>query len=305
MSNRPREAWPITVLDERFRGALRPDSRTLLLFDGARWSEGPVWWLWGNCLVWSDVENYRIMRRDEDGGVSVLREPGFFASGDAVESEWRLPHCEHGRRCISRTEPGGEVVVLVDRHEGRRLNAPNDLTVAPDGAIWFSDPTFGISNPDQGYPAEPELPHRSVYRFDPEDDTLLRAADFERPNGVAFSSDGCVVYVSDTSRAEREDGTHGIYAFGVEDGKALRDRRLFREIGTGIPDGFCVDSRGWVYSSSEIGVQVFSPEGEPLARIPTLQTCSNCAFGGMDGSRLFVTLGPNLYAVDLLPEAGG
>ena len=242
------------------------------------------------------------MRWHEGEGVSVLCEPSFFANGNAVDAEGRLLHCEHGRRCISRTEPGGEVVVLVDRYEGRRLNAPDDLTVGPDGAVWFSDPTYGISNPDQGYPAEPELSHRSVYRFVPEDGALLRAADFEQPNGLAFSPDGRVLYVSDTSRAEREDGTHGIYAFDVEDGKVLRNRRLFREMEPGIPDGFCVDDRGWVYSSSGIGVQVLSDEGEPLARIPTPQTsCSNCTFGGTDGSRLFFTAGENLYAVDLLP----
>ena len=100
--------------------------------------------------------------------------------------------------------------MLVDRYEGRRLNSPNDLAVAPDGAIWFSDPTFGISNPDQGYPAEPELSHRSVYRYDPTDGTLLAAADFEQPNGLAFSPDARTLYVSDTSRAKREDGAHGI-----------------------------------------------------------------------------------------------
>ena len=182
-------AGQISILDERFREALGSDSRPLLLFDGARWSEGPAWWPGENALVWSDVENDRILRWSEEEGVSVLREPSFFANGNAVDAGGRLVHCEHGRRCISRAEPGGKVVVLVDRYEGRRLNALNDLTVAPDGAVWFSDPTFGISNPDQGYPAEPELSHRSVYRFDPSDGTMLRVADFEQPNGPVFSSD--------------------------------------------------------------------------------------------------------------------
>lgn len=291
----------ISVLDERFRKVLGPDSRLLHLSDGGRWTEGPAWWPREDCLVWSDVENDSILRWSEQGGVSVLRAPSSFANGNAVDPEGRLIHCEHGRRCISRTEDDGEVVVLVDRYEGRRFNSPNDLTVAPDGAIWFSDPTFGITNPDQGYPATPELPHRSVYRFDPADGTLLRAADFEQPNGLAFSPDGRVLYVSDTSRAKREDGLHGIYAFDVEDGRALRNRRLFREVEPGVPDGFCIDDRGWVYSSSGSGVQVFSDSGELLAHIPTPLTCSNCTFGGTNGSRLFMTASEDLFALDLLP----
>lgn len=307
MNGRPDNTHPagdtarIAVLDERFREVLGTDSRVLLLFDGSRWSEGPAWWPRENCLIWSDLEGCRILRWSEQEGVSVLREPSFFANGNTVDAEGCLLHCEHGRRCISRTGLDGEVVVLADRYEGRRLNSPNDLAVAPDGAIWFSDPTFGISNPDQGYPAEPELLHRSVYRFDPADGTLLRAADFDQPNGLAFSPDGLTLYISDTSRPKREGGTHGIYAFDVEDGRTLLNRRLFLEIEPGIPDGFCVDARGWVYSSSGIGVQVFSAAGEPLAVIPTPQTCSNCTFGGADGSRLFITADENLHAVDLPP----
>jgi gluconolactonase len=284
---------PPVVYDARFAEVLGDTAELLSLYDQALFSEGPVWWPARQMLVWSDIEGRRVLGWRPDGAVEVVRDATPFTNGNAVDAEGRLLHCEHGRRCISRTDPADATTVLVDRYEGRRLNSPNDLVVAADGAIWFTDPTYGITNPRQGCPAEPELDHRSLYRYDPKSGSLTRMADLEQPNGLAFSPDGRVLYVSDTD-LER----HQILAFDVDADGALAGRRVFRTVEPGVPDGFCVDARGWVWSSSEGGVQVFSAGGEPLGLIPTPHTCSNCTFTP-DGHRLFITGEESLWAIDL------
>jgi gluconolactonase len=282
------------AFDARFAGVIGTDSVLLSLYDQAIFSEGPVWWPARGMLVWSDIEGRRVLGWNPDGAVDVVLDATPFNNGNAVDAEGRLLHCEHGRRCISRTDADGCTTPLVTRYEGRRLNSPNDLVVGPDGAIWFTDPTYGLRNPRQGCPAEPELNHRSVYRFDERPGKLTRMANLEQPNGIAFSPDGRTLYVSDTDEAR-----HEVVAFRVGADGTLSGRRIFRVIGPGVPDGFCVDRRGWVWSSSGSGVQVFSAEGEPLGLIPTPHTCSNCCFGGPDGRRLFITGEESLWAIDL------
>ena len=161
-----------------------------------------------NRLVWSDVPNRRLLGWYPDGHVEVLIDGTWFMNGNAVEADGTLVHCEHGRRCISR---GGdydrEPEPIVTHYQGKRINSPNDVAVAPDGTIWFTDPTFGIIMPNQGALAEPELDHRSVYRFDPTTGDLSRMADFEQPNGLAFTADGahalCVRYLAVAGRGSR------------------------------------------------------------------------------------------------------
>lgn len=284
---------PPAAYDARFAEVLGGGAQLLSLYDQALFSEGPVWWPARDMLVWSDIEGRRVLGWRADGAVDVVLDATAFNNGNAVDAEGHLLHCEHGRRCISRTEPDGATAVLVDRYEGRRLNSPNDLAVAADGAVWFTDPTYGIENPRQGCPAQPELDHRSVYRFDPRTNALTRMADLRQPNGIAFAPDGRVLYVSDS-----ELEVHQIIAFDVGADGALTGRRVFRTIEPGVPDGFCVDARGWVWSSSESGVQVFSADGEPLGLVPTPHTCSNCTFGP-DGRRLFITGEESLWAIDL------
>jgi gluconolactonase len=281
--------------DARFAEILAPGAALLSLYDQALFSEGPVWWAARGLLVWSDIEGRRVLGWRPDGAVDVVLDATPFNNGNAVDGQGRLLHCEHGRRCVSRTDPDGGTSVLVARYGGRRLNSPNDLAVAPDGAIWFTDPTYGIQNPRQGCPAEPELDHRSVYRYDERRGTLTRMADLQQPNGIAFSPDGRTLYVSDSDEAR-----HEIVAFQVGVDGALTGRRVFRVIEPGVPDGFCVDARGWLWSSSGSGVQVFSADGEPLGLVPTPHTCSNCTFGP-DGRRLFITGEESLWAIDLAP----
>ena len=169
---------------------------------------------------------------------------------------------------IAQPEP------IVTHYQGKRINSPNDVAVAPDGTIWFTDPTFGIIMPNQGALAEPELDHRSVYRFDPQTGDLRRMADFEEPNGLAFTADGATLYVSDTSLSLGEvpghkAGTkHEIIAFDVGDGGTLSNRRFFCHTDHGYPDGFAVDARGWVWTSAADGVQSGRRIGASWASCP-------------------------------------
>ncbi len=228
-------------------------------------------------------------------------------NGNAVAADGSVWHCEHGRRCISRSAPDlrGEPEPIVTHYLGRRLNSPNDIAVAPDGAIWFTDPIFGIIMPSQGALADPELDHRSVYRFDPTLGSLDRIADFEQPNGVAVSPDGRSLYVSDTSLSLGEvpgfsaGAKHEVQRFHLgPDGKWSNGERFCRT-DHGYPDGFAVDARGWVWVSAGDGVHIWSGARERLGYIPIDATVSNLCFGGCDGRRLFIAAGARLFAIDL------
>jgi len=301
------EGFPgVQVDDTRLTTVLASNATPVILYEGSLHAEGPVWDNRRGLLFWSDVPNRRLLSLHADGHVETALDGTFFMNGNAIEADGHLVHCEHGRRCISRSvTPGMQPEPIVTHFENRRLNSPNDLAVAPDGSIWFADPTFGILMPNQGSVADPELDHRSVYRFDPASGDLRRMADFEQPNGVGFSPDGRVLYVSDTALSLDEipnagtGTTHEIISFDVADNGTLSNRRFFCHTDHGYPDGFAIDQRGWVWTSAADGVHVWTSERERLGFIPTMQTVSNLCFGGADGKRLFIAATKQLLANDL------
>ena len=292
-------AETVIVYDPRLNDVIDVDSPLLCLYEHASFSEGTVWDAPRRRLVWSDVVGRRVLGWYPDGRVEVVVDATEFINGNAVDRDGRLVHCEHGRRCISRSDHDGEAVPFLTHFEGRRFNSPNDITLAPDGTLWFSDPTFGLNMPKQGSLREPELGHRSVYRYDPSSGETRRMADFEQPNGLEFSPDGRILYVSDTSRA-LDGETHEIIAFDIAADGSLSGRRLFRSIDPGIPDGFVTDERGWVWTTSKVGIQIFAADGAPLGLIETPNLCANCDLGGTDKRRLFIAAEHMLLAIDLL-----
>jgi gluconolactonase len=292
---------PPRAYDPRFAEVVPHHARLVSLYDQAIFSEGPTWWPARDILVWSDVEGRRVLGWHPDGCVRVLIDATPFINGNTVDRDGNLIHCEHGNRRLSRTTPDGRYEALVDSYKGRRFNAPNDVTCAGDGALWFTDPSYGLRQPRQGTLDESDLVHHSVYRFDPNDRSVIRMADLDQPNGLAFAPDARTFYVSDTSRTEGGDG-HTIYSYPVTEDQSLGERRVFAEVEPGVPDGFRVDRRGWVWTSSEAGVQVFSAEGHRLGLIPTPQVCSNLCFSRGE-QRLFITSKQHLYAIDLMPLA--
>ncbi|MHB2207895.1 SMP-30/gluconolactonase/LRE family protein [Methylobacterium sp. CM6257] len=289
---------PPRAQDPRFSEVVPHAARLVALYDQAVFCEGPTWWPAREILVWSDVEGRRVLGWHPDGRVEVVIDATPFINGNTVDRDGNLVHCEHGNRRLSRTRPDGRYEVLVETYRGGRFNSPNDVVCAADGALWFTDPAYGLTMPKQGRLAPSDLGHHSVYRFDPASGALDRVAELGQPNGLAFAPDGRTLYVTDTSRTQGGDG-HTIYAFAVDDGQRLGARRIFAEIEPGVPDGLRVDRRGWIWTSSEAGVQVFSAEGHRLGLIPTPQVCSNCCFGP-DEARLFITAQQHLYALDLL-----
>jgi gluconolactonase len=297
----------VTVFDERAANLVPPRARLERLATGAVWGEGPAWLPAERALVWSDIPNNRMLRWSESDGMTVWRTDVEFTNGHTLEADGSLLHCSHGMRAILRTRfPRGRAEAaderVVTHYQGRRLNSPNDIVVKRDGTLWFSDPPYGILSDREGHTADPEQRHNYVFRFDPVIGFLEIATDYlEEPNGLAFSPDESVLYVSDTSAALREDGYHHIVAFDVIAGRVLANPRIFAVIEPGLPDGFRVDRRGWVFTSSANGVQVYHPDGSRLAHIPVPEKVGNLTFGGEAGEDLFIIASTSLYRLRINP----
>jgi gluconolactonase len=289
----------VRLADERARALIDPEVRLHRLSGGGIWAEGPVYLPNGATLMYSDVRADRGMRWSEPLGGYVWRQPNDHTNGNTLDREGRVIHCEHGNRRIARTELDGTRVGLVDSYEGKPLNSPNDVVVKSDGSIWFTDPPYGIIFEEEGQLAPQEQAGCFVFRFDPERGDLVVVSDvLTHPNGLAFSPDERLLYVSDTSAAVTDDGNHHILVFDVVDGTSLRDPRVFAVMDPGVADGLRVDERGNVWSSAADGIHVIGTDGAELARILVPEVTANCVFGGLDGRRLFITASSSLYAID-------
>ena len=284
----------IEVLDPRFYQYVGDQFRFDELFDGATWAEGPAWLPKQKALIFSDVKKNVMYRWTESGGTEVFRQPSHFANGNAVDREGNLFTAEHGRRGISRTDARGNVQLLVDKLEGRRLNSPNGIAVRSDGTVWFTDPPYGILSDEEGKKAPSEMVGSYVYRFDPQSGRI-NIATFEmfRPNGLAFSPDEKHLYVAEMSSVEfKENGMNHIILFDV-DGQKLKNRRVLAEIRPGIPDGLTVRSNGIIFCSSGNGMVALLPDGTELGRFIIGKTTSNGVFA--DEHTLFITASNSLY----------
>lgn len=300
----------ITILDARLEPVVR-GARLERLCSGAVWSEGPVWISEDDSVLWSDIPNNRILRWSARDGMTVWREAAEFTNGHARDLNGDLLHCSHGLRAIVRTRLDAQGLdasrrdeIVVDRHAGRRLNSPNDLVVRSDGAIWFTDPPYGILSDREGHEAPSEQDANHVFCFDPKTGRLHAvSAQVEEPNGLAFSPDESVLYVSDTSAALRADGggNHRIVAFDV-DGVSLSNFRVVADVSPGLPDGFRVDRRGWLYTSSADSVQVLLPDGTCLGRIAVPEKVGNLTFGGKLRNQLYIAASTSLYRITLNTE---
>ena len=297
----------LQILDPRFAGVAAPAGPLQRLCTGAAWSEGPVWMRETGALLWSDIPHNRMLSWHPEQGMTVWREAVEFTNGHARTADGALLHCSHGQRAIVRTRLAPDLrpradEMLVGHYQGRRLNSPNDLVVKRDGTIWFTDPPYGIVSDHEGHRAESELGDHYVFRFDPVSGALRIVSDVvDEPNGLAFSPDESVLYVSDTSAALRTDGSgnHHIVAFDVISGRTLARPRVLAVIEPGLADGFRLDSRGWIFTSSAGGVQVIHPDGSLLARIPVPEKVGNLTFGGPQRDELFICATTSLYRLRL------
>lgn len=278
--------------NEGLAQVLAPGATVEKLAGDFGFTEGPVWHPDGY-LLFSDIPRNRIMKWHPTEGVSVFREPSEQSNGLIFDRQGRLVAAEHAARRVSRTEADGRIVSLADRYDGKRLNSPNDVVQASDGAFYFTDPPYGLPQQKEGK----ELEVNGVYRLAPDGTLTLVADDFERPNGLAFSPDGKTLYIADTAKQH-------VRAFDVAANGSLENGRVFGTMtpwpgAQGGADGMKVDAQGRAFVTGAGGVWVFDAKGTVLGVIETPETPANCAFGDADGKTLYITARTGLYRVKL------
>lgn len=290
------------IHDDRFRRLIIGHAKLERLHTGSRWTEGPAYHAAGRYLVWSDIPNDRLLRYDEtDGSVSVFRQPCNNENGHTVDALGRLVSCEHRSRSVSRTEPDGRRTVLAERTGGRRLSSPNDVVVAADDAVWFTDPPYGIESEYEGDIAPRETDGHRVYRVDPATgDVAPVVLDRVCPNGLCFSPDETLLYVADTGATHIPGLPATIHVYPARhDGRDLGEGRLFATCDAGLFDGFRCDHHGNVWTSAGDGVRCYAPDGTLLGKVRVPEMVSNLCFGGRKRNRLFITAHTSLYAIYL------
>ncbi len=289
------------IIDPRFAALFNSNAQLDRVATGCRWSEGPAWFGGGRYLVWSDIPNDRMMRYDEtDGSLSVFRAPAGNSNGNSVDRQGRLVTCEHGGRRVSRTEHDGTIVTLADSFEGKRLNSPNDVVVKSDGSIWFTDPSYGIDSDYEGNRAESEIGACNVYRIDGETGAVTAVVtDMVRPNGLAFSRDETLLYVSDTGATHVPGHPREIRVHDV-DGATVANGRQFCTSTAGLFDGFRLDSDGRIWTSAADGVHCYDPDGTLIGKIRVPEVVANLAWGGAKSNVLYICATTSLYAVRLM-----
>lgn len=263
------------------------------LWTGGEWLEGPVW-LDGR-VRFSDIPNDRIMEFDSaTGETRVYATEVEYTNGRTLDREGRVVQCSHGRRRVER-DTGGVVEGVVDRWASGRFNSPNDVVVASDGSIWFTDPPYGLHESGrEGHPGTQDYDGCFVFRFDGDVATPV-ITDMVHPNGLAFSPDESLLYVADTAWVWDEAAVRHIRVYDIVDGTATGGREFVRP--SGVADGFRVDAAGRLWTSSDHLVQVFAPDGAPLLDLPVPERVSNLCFGGPDGHDLYITATSSLYRI--------
>ena len=294
----------IVILDQRFAKYKLVNAAIQRLHTGALWAEGCAWNGMGRFLVWSDIPNSRQFRwLDEDGHVSVFRNPSGNSNGNTFDYEGRQLACEHGNRRVVRYEHNGSITVLADKWNGKPLNAPNDIVVHPDGGIWFTDPGYGTMVNYEGNKGQLEI-KEAIYRIDPKTLKMdMVTDDGFKPNGLCFSPDYKKLYVADTGGTDPK----GIDVYDVVDNVKLKNKRRFCSMELkgkmGGSDGIRCDvdgnvwsAAGWVGDGYD-GVHIFAPDGTRIGQILLPETCANLCFGGAKRNRLFMVASQSLYAV--------
>jgi gluconolactonase len=262
---------------------------------GFIFTEGPVWNPEG-FLLFSDMPGDIRRRWSPAEGVTVARRPANKCNGMAYDSLGRLLVCEHSTSRLVRESEAGEVEVLAETYDGSQLNSPNDVVVAFDGDIYFTDPTYGRT-PDFGLEREPVLDFRGVYRLSPEGDMTLLDTDFNQPNGLCLSPDESVIYVNDTERAV-------IVSYPRELDGSLGARSVFAaavgnvDFDVGVVDGMKCDAEGNVLVTGPNGIWIFDPDGNRLGVIEVPEVSGNLNWGGPDWSTLYITASTSVYRVD-------
>lgn len=303
----------IDRLEPEIDELIAADAEIEVLAEGFEWAEGPLWIAGEAFLLFSDVPTNRIYRWQEGLGHSVWLEPsgytgsqprggGLGSNGLLLDGQGRLLICQHGDRRVARleaplVEPVPEFSTVADRYEGTRFNSPNDAALHSSGALYFTDPPYGLAEGPDDFGREME--YTGVFRVGPDGGVDLLTTELSRPNGIAFSPEESTLYVanSDPERAVwmafevRSDGT-------LDNSRVFFDATPWVEERPGLPDGLKVGVGGHLFATGPGGVLVFDPEGRHLGTIVTTKPTANCAFGG-GGRWLYMTADDSLLRVRL------
>jgi len=251
---------------------------------GLIFAEGPAWSRDG-FLIFSDVPANKLFELRPGEKPALFRANSNGAMGNALDAQGRLYTCETHSRRITRTDKKGKVDVFVERYEGKRFNAPNDIVVRKDGQVYFTDPAFGSQEDTR------ELDFFGVYHVSPRGEVDLVAKPKGRPNGIALSPNGRILYVSNSDE-------RNIRAYDLDNKGAASNERVVVSSIEGIPDGLRTDEKGNLYLAAN-KIEVFTPEGKKLGSVALAETPSNCAFGDEDLGTLYITARTSVFRVRL------
>ena len=283
------------------------------LAGGFKFTEGPIWVPKtkgeAGYLLFSDPYNNVIYRWTQDGALSVFMaksgydgadigeysQPG--SNGLTLDPKGRLTIDQQGYRRVARMEKNGKLTVLANRYDGKRFNSPNDLVYKSDGALYFTDPPFGL--PKYADDPRKELPYSGVYRVSPDGKQVrLLTTDLKGPNGLAFSPDEKYFYVDDWDLAHKV-----VMRYEVQPDGTLANGKVFFDMtstkGQAALDGMKVDVKGNLYVTGPNGIWVISPEGKHLGTIIPPEHANNVGWGGDDRKTLFLCTRTGLYRIRL------
>ena len=254
--------------------------------NGLLFAEGPVWK--GGALYFSDIKGDKIYKWSADSGKTIFRDPSGRSNGLTLDLNGNIIIAGHSARHVARLESKDSITILASQYNGKKFNSPNDIVVKSDGAIFFTDPTYGLD--DIG--GTPELDFSGIFRISPSGEVQLLDATLSAPNGICFSPDESLLYVSESNPFIRK-----IFVWDVVDDSTIANKREFAYINTPncYLDGMKVDENGRLYSCGILGIVVFEPDGTPIDTIDVPGSTTNCNWGDADGKTLYITSGDAVY----------
>ena len=320
----PRSIGQIKRLDPQLDKLVAADAKIEVLAEDFEWSEGPVWHREGDGVLFSDIPRNSVYKWSEAQGLELFLRPSGYTGADprggelgsnglVIDDQGQLILCQHGDRRVARLaaplsakeKPQAEFKPVAERWDGKRFNSPNDLVIHKSGAIYFTDPPYGLLK--GGDPTTAEVDFNGVYRGGTDGAVTLATRVMTKPNGLAFAPDHKTLYIG------QSDSDAPLWrAFPVNDDGSLGEPRVFFNASAlakagaqGSPDGMKVDAQGNVFATGPGGVLVISPAGKHLGTIGTGQLIANCAFGGDDGTTLYMTSHMFLCRVQLKTKGAG
>jgi gluconolactonase len=274
------------------------DYKVKQIATGFDFTEGPLWNKKKEFLLFSDVIGNVRIKWSEDNNTEEVKNPSNKCNGMTYDKDGNLLVCEHITSRVVMEYPGGGMEVIASHYKGKELNSPNDIIVANDGSIYFTDPTYGRKE-EPGIERERELDFQGVYRIDPESRKLeLIIDDFTQPNGLCLSPDEKTLYINDSELCHIR--TFSITADGAASkGSIFYDKICSSDRGQGVPDGMKCDELGNIFVTGPGGVWIISPQGEYIGLVEVPEIAANLNWGGKKWSTLYITASTSVYRVEM------